>query len=206
MLIETAAASGAVLACRKGKFASLKRLRIHGWYLLIISALLQTLLSLDIIPAAFHYATILMTYLLLIVCILFNVRRFSMKFALVGTLLNFLVIAFNNGYMPVSFEGLRMAGYDVTLLTSPILDTFHSLINGATHLRFLADILPIPEPYFFPQMLSVGDLYLMIGIFLFFQDLKPRPREKQALSPDATEIPLHDSLLQTLKDVFKAKK
>jgi|GEM_PF-342018 len=175
MLIETVAASGAVLVCRKGRFASLKRLRIHGWYFLIASVLLQSLLSYDIIPAAFHYAAIISSYILILLCLLLNLRRFSIKLATGGMLLNFLVIAANDGYMPVWLKAMAFAGYDTSKLTTTVLDTFHALITESTRLSFLADIIPIPEPYPFPQILSIGDLLIMAGVFLFFQDLKPRP-------------------------------
>lgn len=178
MIIETIAVSGAVLAVRKGRFSSLRRLRINGWYLLIFSAILQTLLSREILPANFHFATIMLTYILLIVCVLLNFRRLSMKITLVGIMLNFFVIAANNGYMPVSKKALEFAGYDVTTITSNVLDVFHSVINEATRLVFLADYLPIPEPYWFPQIWSIGDLFLIVGIFLFFQDLKPNYKAK----------------------------
>jgi hypothetical protein len=177
MLIETVTASGAVLVCRKGRFASLKRLRIHGWYFLVVSVLIQTLLSQHFIPDRFHYTTIVISYILIILCILANLRRPSMKIAFIGVLLNFLVIAANQGYMPVWLEGLQYAGYDTATIVSGKLDTFHALVTDTTLFSFLSDIIPIPEPYPFPQMLSIGDLFLMVGVFLFFQDLKPRSHE-----------------------------
>ncbi len=197
MLIETVAASGAVLVCRKGKFASLKRLRIHGWYFLIVSVLLQSLLSLDIIPPDFHYVSIIVSYILILLCILLNLRRFSMKLALAGVSLNFAVIAVNNGYMPVWLGGLEYAGYDISSITSDILDTFHALVTDSTRLSFLSDIIPIPEPYPFPQMLSIGDLFLMAGVFFFFQDLKPRSRQNK---PPPEAEPAREPALKQTKD------
>lgn len=176
MLIETVAASGVVLLCRKGKFANLKRLRINGWYFLILSAILQVLLSREIIPNTLHYITIFITYALIILCLLFNSRRFSMKIVLIGVVLNFIVIAGSNGYMPVSLSSLAYAGYDVSTIVGNRLDTFHSLIMPSTPFTFLADLIPVPEPYPFPKVLSVGDFFIMAGVFLFFQDLKPRPQ------------------------------
>ena len=173
MIIETIVVSSGVLAVRKGKFSSLRRLRINGWYLLIFSAILQGLLSREIIPPSFHYLTIIFTYVLLIVCLLFNIRRLSMKIILIGILLNFAIIVLNNGYMPVSLAALSFAGYDMALVTTGILDTFHSVLTTSMPLPYLADFLPIPEPYWFPQVWSIGDIFLIIGIFIFIQDLKP---------------------------------
>ncbi len=176
MLVETIATSGFVLLIRKGKFASLKRLRINGWYFLILSVILQTLLSKSIIPDSFHYTTIISSYTLIVLCLLLNIRRLSIKIALVGVVLNFIVIAFNNGYMPVSLPCLIFAGYDISSIVGNRLDTFHALITASSPFNFLADIIPIPEPYPFPKVLSIGDFFLMVGVFLFFQDLKPKPQ------------------------------
>jgi hypothetical protein len=173
MLIETVTASGVVLVCRKGKFASLRRLRINGWYFLILSAVLQSLLSNGIIPDSFHYATIFSTYTLVVLCLIVNLRRPSMKIILFGVMLNFIVIAMSNGYMPVSLEALTYSGYDVASIVGSRLDTFHALMTVSTPFGFLADIIPIPEPYPFPKVLSIGDFFIMAGVFLFFQDLKP---------------------------------
>ena len=178
MVIETVAASGVVLLCRKGKFASLKRLRINGWYFLILSVILQTLLSFAIIPNRFHYPTIILSYVLIILCLLLNVRRLSIKIALVGVIMNFIVIALNNAYMPVSYSCLVYSGYDFSSIVGDHLDTFHALMTSSTIFPFLADIIPIPEPYPFPKVLSIGDFFIMTGVFLFFQDLKPRPQMK----------------------------
>jgi hypothetical protein len=176
MVIETIAVSGVVLVSRKGKFSSLRRLQINGWYLLIFSAILQVLLSRDIIPMDFHYITIISTYTFLIICLLFNIRRLSMKIILIGIVFNFIVIAANGGYMPVYQAALDFAGYDLSNITSGKLDAFHSLFSENSRLFFLSDFIPIPEPYWFPQIWSLGDLFLMVGIFLFVQDLKPRSK------------------------------
>lgn len=172
MVIETIVVSSAVLVARKGKFSSLRRLRINGWYLLIFSAILQGLLSRGIIPISFHFITIVSTYVLLILCLLLNIRRLSMKIILIGIILNFIIIALNGGYMPVSLDALGFAGYNLSTITSGILDTFHCVLTKDTLVPFLGDFIPIPEPYWFPQIWSVGDLFLMVGIFIFVQDLK----------------------------------
>jgi len=96
-----------------------------------------------------------------------------MKIILVGIILNFIIIALNSGYMPVSLGALEFAGYGISAITSGILDTFHSVLNKDTLAPLLGDYIPIPEPYWFPQIWSIGDLFLIVGIFIFVQDLKP---------------------------------
>jgi hypothetical protein len=77
-----------------------------------------------------------------------------------GSLLNFIVIVFNGGTMPVSVEAIAAAG----IVREPV--GTHSLLGAETRLWFLADVIPVRWP---PQVLSVGDLLIVVGIFMFIQ-------------------------------------
>lgn len=168
MLAETTGISILVCLFRKGKFRNLQNAHISGWYLLFIAGILQVILKLGYLEA-FFYPMVVVSYLLIIICLMFNFREFSMIITFIGVVLNAVVIALNQGFMPVSSKGLEMAGYDMTRITSVRLDTFHALITDSTRLAFLSDIIPIPKPYPLPQMLSIGDFFIMAGVFMFFQ-------------------------------------
>lgn len=169
MLIETASTSILVSIFRKGKLKNLQKIYINGWYLFFIASALQLILHLGY-GQKFFYPIVMTSYLLILLCLGLNYKNKSMRLVFAGTFMNFVVIAANNGLMPVSIKGLAVAGYDISKLTTNRFDTFHGLISDSTHLSFLADIIPIPEPYPFPQMLSIGDFFIMIGIFLFIQN------------------------------------
>lgn len=179
MLIETAIASTAISLVRKGKIRYLIDIYIYRWAFLLMAGLLHFLLSISFIPETFRFMTIMVIYVMILLSLLFNYRRKSMRIVSIGVFLNFAVIAANNGYMPVSYGVLKWAGYEVSTIHSNILDPFHSLITVSTHIPFLADIIPIPEPYPFPQILSVGDCFIMVGVFLFFQNLLVRRSESK---------------------------
>lgn len=169
MLAETTSASILVSLIRKGNLKNLQNIDIHGWYLLFIAGILQVVLKLGYFET-FFYPIVIFSYICILSCLVMNFRQFSMVITFVGVLLNFLVIAFNKGFMPVSSKGLEIAGYDMSSITSIQLDTFHALIVDSTRLAFLSDIIPIPKPYPLPQMLSIGDFFIMIGVFMFFQN------------------------------------
>ncbi|MCG8484085.1 MAG: DUF5317 domain-containing protein [Clostridia bacterium] len=169
MLVETASASILVCFFRKGKLKNLQNAYISGWYLLLIAGILQIILKLGYLETFFHPIVVL-SYLLILICLVLNFRELSMVIAFIGTLMNAVVIAFNQGFMPVSSKGLEIAGYDMASITSVRLDTFHALITDSTRLAFLSDIIPIPKPYPLPQMLSIGDFFIMAGVFMFFQN------------------------------------
>ena len=71
--------------------------------------------------------------------------------------------------MPVSingFKGIR----DETILPYREFDIKHMGINKNTKFKYLADIILIPKPYPLPKIISIGDIFLMSGIFMFFQE------------------------------------
>jgi hypothetical protein len=111
----------------------------------------------------FAYAAwVLVTaYLLFFVAVGLNLSAPGMKCFGLGSFLNFLVIALNGGTMPVSPRAMMMAG-----ITDPPTGT-HSLLTAQTRLGFLGDIIPAWTP--FPQVISVGDILIIIGIFMFIQ-------------------------------------
>jgi hypothetical protein len=50
----------------------------------------------------------------------------------------------------------------------------HTMLTSTTHLGFLGDIIPITKPYPRTQIISIGDIVMNIGIFLFIQYLMVR--------------------------------
>ena len=85
-------------------------------------------------------------------------------------MLNALVI-FLNKKMPVSekFAHLVMDSKKYEILKNGDVLT-HGFINPK--LRILSDIIPIPKPYIYPRLISVGDILISIGIFIFILSSK----------------------------------
>lgn len=99
-------------------------------------------------------------YLIFLYIVTLNISQSGMKIFGLGSLLNFVVIVFNGGTMPVSAEAIASAG----IVRQPVGN--HSLLSAGTRLWFLADVIPVRWP---PQVLSVGDLLIVVGIFMFIQ-------------------------------------
>ena len=51
-----------------------------------------------------------------------------------------------------------------------VLDSKHVLLTDATRLPFLADVLPLPG-----AVLSLGDVFLAIGVAVFLEDQMRQP-------------------------------
>jgi hypothetical protein len=112
---------------------------------------------------------ILLSYLLLSVGAWLNRNLPGFKLFSIGMFLNFLVIASNGGRMPVSSKALEQANLSHYI---DILETGykkHQLMNDATILPFLGDVIPLHFPYALMNMVvSVGDLFITLGMCLFF--------------------------------------
>lgn len=108
--------------------------------------------------------------MLLIIGLIFNFREKGFKLVLSGSILNFIPIALNNGKMPVSTKALKFSKLytELTFLEEGRILT-HILADKSTKLNILSDIIPIPKPYPFPKIISIGDILIAIGLFVLIQ-------------------------------------
>ena len=180
MIVETLGLSLLIGKLRGGKIKNLEKLQIKGWYMFIIGFIMEIISILIVATtdgklAKFiieNFFTIhILIYIIVIVGLIFNIREKGMWLALIGTLLNFIPILINDGKMPVSIEGLNSSYLytQLDLLESDRILT-HILANEYTKCYYLSDIIPIPKPYPFPKIISIGDILIGIGIFLLIQN------------------------------------
>lgn len=167
MFIEPTVLSLIIGKLRGGSFRNIENVHIKGWYLLIFAALIQVLLSLFKV-SEYLLLFISITYILMIITTIFNIKRSYMKLFLIGVVLNFIVIFGNGGKMPVSINGIKGI-HQETRLPERTYDIKHAALNKDTKFVYLADIILIPRPYPLPKILSIGDIFIMVGTFMFFQ-------------------------------------
>ncbi len=182
MFLEPAVLSIVIAKLRGGRLRNLENIYIKGWYLFLIAALIQGLLSIgkkmDIalankILGEYLIYVIVFIFSLMIASVILNIKKNYMKLFFIGLVLNLIVIIGNNGKMPVFLNGIEGikngTGIDVQL-TCREFDIKHEAADKNTKFVYLADIILIPEPYPLPKILSIGDIFLMLGVFKFFQE------------------------------------
>ena len=179
MVIETISLSLLIGKLRGGKIKNIESLYIEGWYLFVLSFGLEIASLLiatrtngkmsNIVEDKFFYIHIFI-YLLLIIGLLMNYYNKGLRVTLLGSILNFLPLAFNHGRMPVSVNALKYSNLysQLSLLEEGRIMT-HALVTESTKLIFLSDIIPIPEPYIFPKIISIGDIFISLGLFILIQ-------------------------------------
>lgn len=192
MFLETSIISIIIAKFRRGKFKNLESIEIKAWYLLFLAALIQLLLTffkindfslMNISFENYFFYMHALSYILIILCVLLNIKKFYMKFFLIGVILNFLVIFSNGGQMPVDLNKIESLHIEDKLNIDEF-DIKHKPIDKDTRLKSLSDIILISPPYPLPEILSIGDVFLMIGMFVFFQKemiRKDQPKEKHLI-------------------------
>jgi hypothetical protein len=89
-----------------------------------------------------------------------------------GVFLNFMVMLVNGGRMPVSLEAASVLDpIYLKMLQSGDAVTKHYLLDSSTRLPFLGDIIPLSSPYPRTQAISIGDVVMNLGIFLYIQQV-----------------------------------
>ena len=151
---------------RGGKLRNLTEIRVRLWWLLPFGFIM--LAASAFVPGDKHdiaVALILISYLPLLLFVWLNRDMTGIWVAGMGILMNFTVIVVNGG-MPVLEEAVRIAGGSSEL----VLGAKHVVLDDTTQLPFLADVIPLPG-----AVLSLGDVFLAIGIGAFLEDQMRKP-------------------------------
>ena len=151
---------------RGGKLSNLAAIEMHAWYLLFLGFGLQVVASALPDDRSTWAVTLLLTsYLLLLLVVWLNRAEPGIWIAGVGILMNFTVIALNQG-MPVLTAAIEVAGGSPEIE----LGAKHVALNDGTHLPFLGDVIPLPG-----NVISLGDVFLAIGLGVFLEDQLRQP-------------------------------
>lgn len=140
--------------------------------LLLLALVLQTWLDAAAargsIGAAGVSALLLLSESAVVAFVLLNWFRAGMFLIALGFSLNAIVILANSG-MPVSTGAIEWLGADPHAAGAA---GKHLLMNEATRLRWIADVIPIPV---LKMVISPGDVLLVAGIIPLAHDMLTQP-------------------------------
>lgn len=109
--------------------------------------------------------------------LLMNLHLRSLWFIWLGFALNTVVIVANQGHMPVRLEAIPPEAREaMAQQLAARSDAVHSLMTPDTPFYYLGDILPI---YWAKSVLSLGDVYLIIGIAALVLELGLKARQQK---------------------------
>lgn len=147
-----------------------ENLEIRGMWLAPVAFGLQLVNRL--LPPGTHLYITILSYLLLLYLAWLNLDNQGVRFILIGMILNVVVIAANGGRIPVDLETAQGVGVDVEALVNQV-QAKHMPLTAESRLAFLGDVIPVKYP--FARIISVGDIFALIGAFLLIQDLMGKP-------------------------------
>ena len=118
MIFETFILSFIMGKLRGGKIKNLENLYIRGWYLILLSLIIEVITLVVVIKLNnniskliidYYFMIQVTMYLLLIIGLGLNYRELGFRVTTIGAILNFLPLLFNQGRMPVSLNALSKA-------------------------------------------------------------------------------------------------
>lgn len=156
--------AGALGFARRGSLHTLAQLELAAWPLVFLAVLAQAAGAFAGSNLA-YVAGMLTSAALIVVFVAKNAALPGMPLVALGFLLNALVVT-ANGAMPVSEKAADRVGISTVGLYRHD-DAKHELVDAATVLSPLADVIPVPLPRplsFGSNVVSVGDIVLAAGI------------------------------------------
>ncbi len=166
-----------IAVLRGGRLANLGDIQLRMWWLLPLGFLLQ--IATNWIPQSASWADpvglgmILTSFVPLLALVILNRGKTGMWLAGVGVLMNFSVIALNQG-MPV-LEGAALVASGFSDGAVLVGDSYkHVMLGPSTRLSFLADVIPIRLANQ-GQVVSLGDVFLAVGLARFLESELRRP-------------------------------
>jgi hypothetical protein len=185
MIFLYAVAIGILLGyALRGRLARLVELRLRGLWLVLLAFVIQLAIFPLFMPEPlFPYGTAILhgiSYGLVFLWLLLNVRTRPLLVAGAGAVLNLLVVSVNGGFMPASAAALRYAGLTPIADIAARGETYGNIVgmSAATRLNFLGDWIPLPDALPFARAMSVGDVLIMVGLtWLLVRGMRTRARD-----------------------------
>jgi Family of unknown function (DUF5317) len=160
---------------RGGSLKGLANMKLRGgWLFPLLLAVQFVIFALQdkvAIIAKLSNTLFLLVYVTGLLFLWLNRKQPGFIVIFAGVLLNFIVMALNGGRMPVSIEAAQFLGREYIEALKAGVYGKHQAITSETLLPFLGDIIPLSPPYPRRQVISIGDVVINVGAFLFIQHL-----------------------------------
>lgn len=175
MLIESMVVSIFFGKIRGGKFSRLSNIKFKNVWVFILALIIQAAIVLFGVNGNEYVLKYIRelniaSYVLLFIGIIINIEQRTLLIVLLGMIMNIFVMFSNGWRTPISIDGLILAGYsELAEITLSGKLAFYAPLDAASKYGLLGKIITIPPPYFFPQVLSIGDIFISMGLFLFVQ-------------------------------------
>ena len=151
-----------------GEIGRLADHRFKASWLLVAALGIQTALLTDILglqadgAAAAHMAS----YALCFGFLLANATLPGLWVVALGGAVNLVAIAANHGVMPATHSAMSAAGK-----LAQTSEFVNSAVTAHPKLLFLGDVFAVPQPLFFANVFSAGDVLIVIGVGMLLHQI-----------------------------------
>lgn len=167
MLLDVIFISFLVALLRGGRIKELPR--FNKVYLLLVTIALQVCAVFFPMQGGIFIS---IAYVFILAFLMYNREFEDMRIFLVGWFLNAIAIWTNGGKMPIDLEQARKLPYDL----EPVINGTnfkHNVLTESSNFPFLTDVIYMP--FIIPRVISIGDIFIMLGAFLLVQRLMNKP-------------------------------
>jgi hypothetical protein len=186
ILVISALLCVATIPLAGGRLSRLLDLELRATWTVLGALTVQVLIT-TVVPAGnetLHEALHVASYALAGAFLLFNRHVAGIGILAGGAALNLCAICANHGVMPASVRAMRLAGLPIET----------SFANSAplAHPRLLAlgDIIPVPGPWPLGNVVSIGDLAIVLGLaIILHRACRAIDASSRIASPLSTERP-----------------
>ncbi|SHJ67290.1 DUF5317 domain-containing protein [Paramaledivibacter caminithermalis] len=174
MFIEAVILGIIIGLVRNGSIRNISMTKIRGWFLIVLAFLIQIFLmimpNISIVKIYGRYFYVA-SLALIILTLLINLNKKGMWIILIGAIFNFIVIFMNDFKMPISLEGLKLAGLQNMIdgIKSGDIINYMPLNEVGNWTKHLGKYIVIPKPYPMAKVISVGDVLISLGIIMLVQ-------------------------------------
>lgn len=183
MLLDVIVVSFVIALIRGGRLRSIPK--FNQIVFLVISIILQA-------AAVFFHGLagilVSISYLAMLCFFYANREHEDIRIFMIGWFLNAIVIWLNGGKMPIDLEQAKKLPFSIEPLVNGT-NFKHSILTDETLLPFLADIIHMP--FIIPRVISIGDLFIMLGAFLLVQRMTDKPISLIKLREGKNYAPKH---------------
>ncbi|PLV60198.1 DUF5317 family protein [Thermotoga sp. KOL6] len=140
--------------------------KYRGLYIFIFPFILQLL--------PWKSFTVPISFVTLLIFLALNRQLPGFKLMTIGAIMNGFTMSVNGGKMPVWEPTLKLLNLG--------LDFKHSSFTEFSWRTILADYIPVYLPWGRKFVISIGDIFVFVGVFIFFV-LKPRFQNQPSQVP-----------------------
>jgi hypothetical protein len=181
MFIEAIIVGLIIAYFRGGRLDNFNYLDIKGWYLIIIGLMFQLT---PIFISGYTFLTYLQLFgiIMILMAVLVNIKLKGFWLIMLGGVLNLLAVLVHDFKMPVNLifqMETRFNSFIDTIIEGNVIN--YTVFESTTWTGLLGKILATPNWYPFPKLLSVGDIFITVGLFFFiYGELKSRQYRRKS--------------------------